>query len=212
MRNINVENPCSMKLSLDLLIILLLSLQCLLISSCEKDIATCGDIVPVLPQIRESIPYDEVDTLQFTYGDDPARLTTSINKIDGMADGFGRCIDFVEVSLTTVNSLRNFFFLLSTGGAEDELNFDFRFGLAGSQRPQKFTLQYSELEISSNDLSVSVVSGIDTTFADSTYDNLLIITDEMATEDGKNSTILYSAEFGLVQVTRINSPLITLTR
>jgi hypothetical protein len=42
------------------------------------------------------------------------------------------------------------------------------------------------------------------------YEGLLLVTDQAATEDGKITTFFLSTEFGLVQVARINSPLITL--
>ncbi len=200
-----------MKPSMSLLFLLLLGLHFLFTSSCEKNTITCDTAVPILPQVRESIPYNGTNLLRFIYGNDTEEATARVIKNEGLINGLDGCEDFIEASFTTINSRRNFSLLLSTSSNErDELKFDFRFGLAGAQPPQVFVLKYSQSDVTATDSSVSVVSNIDTMLAGFLYENLLLVTDQAATEDRKIVNFFYSNEFGLVQVSRINSPLITL--
>ncbi|MFT4751946.1 MAG: hypothetical protein ACJATN_002253 [Neolewinella sp.] len=200
-----------MKFLITLLTFNFLCVWCFGFEDCEDGEITCSVITSVLPQIREAIPYDGVDMLRFRYGDDPMEVTARVIKTDGLADGLVSCEDFIEASFTTVNSQRNFSFLLSTSlTIREELNVDFRFGLAGSQPAQVFTLQYGQSDVIAADPSINVVANIDTMLAGFPYEGLLLVTDQAATEDGKITTFFLSTEFGLVQVARINSPLITL--
>lgn len=205
------EIPFLMKSSTTLVSLLLITVNCLFTSSCQKEVITCGAIIPVLPQIREAIPYDGVDTLRFRYGDDPTEITARVIKTDGLANGIGNCKDFIEASFSTVNSQTNFSFLISTSrDYRNELNFDFRFGTAGSQRPQLFTLRYDQMEISAANPSVNVVSNVDTTLAGFDYEDVLFVTDQTASERGEVVNFFYSNEFGIIHIARIDRPLISL--
>lgn len=190
-----------------------LCVKCCPWDDCEGDDVVCETVVSVLPQIREAIPYDGMELLRFTYGDDQDEATARVNKIEGVFNGIDGCQDVIEASFTTVSSRRNFSLLLSSSSImRDELKFDFRFGLAGAQPSQDFVLQYSDSVISAISPSVSVVSDVDTVLAGFSYEDLLLVTDLGATEDGKIATFFYSSQFGLVQVARIDSPLITLVQ
>jgi len=196
-----------MKFLLPLFLMPFLCVKCCPWDDCEGADIVCQELLPILPQLENAIPYEDGETLNFRFADEPEVIRIDAFRRDNTAGASQNCQDGVFAVLQTTATNRPFRITLATDLFDREiLFFNFFFEDSAQGDTEEFGVFYDEAErpgVAAPDLLRFIT---DTTLAGVNYQDVaeVKIMDGLAT--GEISAFYYSRIDGLLRVERVERP------
>ena len=193
-----------MKFLISLLTFNFLCVWCFGFEDCEGADLICETTAAVLPQLENAIPYADESTYLFKFEDNDEVFDVTAKREEWEADG-QVCQDQVSAFLRGESFTRVFTVRIATDVFERNLlHFEFNFSTISVEERDQLIIVYDEAETASTDPPLTLRMITDTTLAGNNYQDVAVVTNEAASENGKISAFYYSRTDGLLRIERSN--------